>query len=240
MRIYYRPYRSPWGVSFGGIWGLLWLPAVLGGWLLWAITVGFWRLSGKIVPAERVELRVLLTVGMWGAVVWFGSTVPQTPIVSHSEDVSTALAAWTRDDPHCRVGTEPQYTDSITFKACTPPGMRTGYFHGVLVNDPNCEGGGYDSNTLGDVPCTGPPGVAGNDQTAGRPVRSHGQTLWYAGDPHCDRGDYEDSITVEQCTPPGMRAGDIGGVLVNDPGCLGAPVNTDPNANRRCTSPPGE
>jgi hypothetical protein len=248
VRFYYRPYRSRWGVSFGAGWGLLLaislLPLLL---LLWFVE-GMWALLGLVFPREsQWPLRVLALVGVLGLLAALGSSVHLSPReaagVSQSDEVRWALAAWTRDDPHCKTTVPLLYTDTVTIKPCTPPGMRSGYYGGVLVNDPNCQSDGIngtDPNTDGDVSCTSPAGVSGNNQTAGTPIRAKGQTLWYANDPHCDASDNADKVTVEPCTPVGMPAGYIRGELVHDPGCVGVPGSyEDGNTSIRCTPVPG-
>ncbi|MGO9954888.1 MAG: hypothetical protein ACLP50_02750 [Solirubrobacteraceae bacterium] len=119
-------------------------------------------------PAGRPRVRVSKILLAWaglvliiGALVLLGKVLAVGAPPSRAE-VREALAQWVRNDRHCK-----QYIDTTNNPGyptiCTPPGMRSGFFGGKLINDPMCSdigadgpGVGYDGYT-NDIPCTLPP-----------------------------------------------------------------------------------
>ena len=236
MRVYYRPPGSPLGFSTGtfgsgvlAIWFLVFiLPFLCAYWMVRA----FWWLSGQILGTHDAVLgwRLLFCVVTIGGLATLGAIEQQT-VAAHP---TTPGLTWLAHDPRCDTSS---YTDTVTSQPCTPQWMYAGRYHGVLVNDPNCVGNAELTNAA--RACTEPPSD---------PIPS----TWLKNDPHCDRGDYRDlrisgPSADAPCTPPGMRSGNVRGILINDPNCdatrsvaaLSGSEPTDPLSGRPCYAPPG-
>jgi hypothetical protein len=169
------------GTQFFASWaflGLIFAFPVLLGWALWrafsqAVSRALdLRLRHLGVPLELRRALIVIAIGTVALLLAMGKAgMKADQAHERRSETSFALSGWTREDPRCQVDpttTLGAYEDpgnGVYPVICTPPGMRSGYYNGRLVNDPMCSDIGVNGPSIGldnDVPCTLPPGDPGS------------------------------------------------------------------------------